>query len=286
MKEKKRQWIRYGVCGVLLACAVGVIAWQGVSYAMDTGNDEVVSRVEVMTSETIEYDGVEETTQVTMQATTITTKATTVTTKKANSSTRKSSSSSNSSKTSASDTGSSVSFPLELNTATVEELTELPGIGDVIAARIVAYRDQIGGFINRDQLLEVEGIGEAKLADIYDLIYLTQEYWYPEEEETTVTDAPVVVQTQPPTAVVAAAEEKDIAEEPTEIEIMDLNEVELEDLMLLPDMTEELATAILDFREYIEYFSDPLELLYVDGMTSNYFLSIQDYIKVDPIETS
>lgn len=52
---------------------------------------------------------------------------------------------------------------VELNTATVEQLVELPGIGPSYAERIIAYRDALGGFINVQQLMEIKGIGEAKM---------------------------------------------------------------------------------------------------------------------------
>lgn len=52
---------------------------------------------------------------------------------------------------------------VELNTASIEQLVELPGIGPSYAERIVAYRDALGGFINAQQLMEIKGIGEAKM---------------------------------------------------------------------------------------------------------------------------
>ncbi len=59
---------------------------------------------------------------------------------------------------------------LNLNTATVEQLDALPGVGPVLAARIAAYRTQHGGFRSVDQLREVSGIGEAKFADLRPLV--------------------------------------------------------------------------------------------------------------------
>lgn len=50
---------------------------------------------------------------------------------------------------------------LDINTATVEQLVALPGIGQVLAERIVAYRDAHGPFTSVDQLGDVEGIGDA-----------------------------------------------------------------------------------------------------------------------------
>ena len=54
--------------------------------------------------------------------------------------------------------------PVNVNTATAEELEELPGVGPATAQAIVEYRRQHGRFRSVDELLDVRGIGEAKLA--------------------------------------------------------------------------------------------------------------------------
>ncbi len=53
--------------------------------------------------------------------------------------------------------------PVDLNTATVEQLDALPGVGPVTAAAIVAWRDANGKFTSVDQLGDVDGIGPARL---------------------------------------------------------------------------------------------------------------------------
>ena len=63
-----------------------------------------------------------------------------------------------------------VSFPLDINQADSEALQALPGIGEVLAARIIAYRDENGPFSSPDQLMNVEGIGEKRLEAILDYI--------------------------------------------------------------------------------------------------------------------
>jgi competence protein ComEA len=60
--------------------------------------------------------------------------------------------------------------PLNLNTATVEQLQELPGVGPVLAARIVDYRQRQGGFRSVEELLNVAGIGDAKYAELASLV--------------------------------------------------------------------------------------------------------------------
>ena len=56
--------------------------------------------------------------------------------------------------------------PLNLNTATQEELAQLPGIGEELARRIVEYREANGAFESVEELMEVSGIGEGKFAGL------------------------------------------------------------------------------------------------------------------------
>jgi competence protein ComEA len=54
--------------------------------------------------------------------------------------------------------------PISLSAATPEQLETLDGVGPTLAARIVEWRQANGGFSSVDQLLEVPGIGEGRLA--------------------------------------------------------------------------------------------------------------------------
>jgi len=62
------------------------------------------------------------------------------------------------------------SAKVNINTASVSDLMGLPGIGQITAEKIVAYRKENGRFTSVAQLTNVSGIGEKKLEEIIDLI--------------------------------------------------------------------------------------------------------------------
>jgi competence protein ComEA len=59
---------------------------------------------------------------------------------------------------------------VDLNTATLEQLDQLPGVGPVTAQRILEWRTQNGRFAAVEQLQEVSGIGDARFATLRDLV--------------------------------------------------------------------------------------------------------------------
>jgi competence protein ComEA len=71
---------------------------------------------------------------------------------------------------STSESGGSAHGPVNLNTATEADLDSLPGIGPATAAAIVADRAAHGPFAAVDDLARVRGIGDAKLAQLRDLV--------------------------------------------------------------------------------------------------------------------
>ncbi|GAB3913104.1 hypothetical protein GCM10011575_21240 [Microlunatus endophyticus] len=67
-------------------------------------------------------------------------------------------------------TAGSAAAPVNLNTATVDELDELPGVGPVTAQKIIDWRAQHGRFDSTEQLQEVDGIGPKTYADLASMV--------------------------------------------------------------------------------------------------------------------
>ena len=62
------------------------------------------------------------------------------------------------------------SAPININTASLEELMTLPGIGEVIGQCIIDYREENGAFMSEEELMDVKGVGENIFGRIKDRI--------------------------------------------------------------------------------------------------------------------
>lgn len=272
MKQECLKWLMRGGTTVLLAGAVGLLFWQGTRHVSER---ELSARPRRLAAETVETTGTEA--AVSAAETTLhtgTRRTKTASAKRAGQASQETRTAPEST-TPAAET---VTFPLELNAAPAAELEQLPHIGAVLAERITAYRDQIGGFSNREQLLEVEGIGEATLYEIYDLLYLENETFPEPEPEPAESPAPAAepqpAETAPP------ATEPPAAAAPAVTFPLDLNQATAAELEQIPEMQPELAEKIVAFRQQIQAFSSVYELLYVDGMTEAYFVQLRDYVQI------
>jgi competence ComEA-like helix-hairpin-helix protein len=253
MKENHFTRLRYGVGLALLLAAAGIILWQGIG-GMDSSSTSVQKIVEITsTTSTVTTVFSAATTSTGRQTTTVSTQATEkVTTEEA--------------------VTESVQFPLELNQATAAELTQISGIGEVLSERIVAYRSQIGGFSNLEQLKEVQGIGDGIYSKIVGFLYL-------ESETYPVSEAEVVESAEPAENSVEIAEPESV---PAAGFPLDLNLATKEELLQLPEMTDSVAEEILQFRAENQYYSSVYELLYLDGVSDKYFQQIREFVQVDP----
>lgn len=129
----------------------------------------------------------------------------------------------------------------DLNTASIEELQEIKGIGEVLAKRIVRYRSQIGGFID-----------DIQLKDIYGLKYETRE---------NLT-------------------EKFTVKNPVEFEKIDLNKAKVVDLVEVHYIDYELARRIVNYRTTREGITSFEELAEIQGFPYDRMDRIKLYFKI------
>ncbi|MDO4156189.1 MAG: helix-hairpin-helix domain-containing protein [Oscillospiraceae bacterium] len=157
-----------------------------------------------------------------------------------------------------------ISYPLDLNAASAEELETLPGIGSILAQRIISYREMVGEFSNLEELMLVNGIGTGIYEQISPYLFIIG------------GREPVFSESELPKEWESATES--IIES---IPILDINTATAVDFQKLPGVTPTIAENIVQLRIQIQYFQNIYELLYADGMTDALFLSIRDYLYVN-----
>ena len=159
---------------------------------------------------------------------------------------------------------------LDINSATAEELTQLNGIGEHLAAVIVDYRTQHGGFLNIEELMQVSGIGEATFADIRGHVFVAD----PIYTTAAQTEKPTIPDIEP-------TEEVETTEPPLTLEDVapvDINTADAETLMLLPHVDEETAEETVELRVKLGHFSNTYELLYVKSLVQSDVADILEYV--------
>jgi competence ComEA-like helix-hairpin-helix protein len=156
----------------------------------------------------------------------------------------------------------SADLNIDLNTATAHELRDLRGIGEVLAERIVKYRDSKGGFRSKEELLQVYGIDEELYASISDQIY------------TSEVELPV--------RLVA-----DVVEQPKEQKknvIVDLNMASQTELQQVRGIGPAFSERIVEYRKRLGGFVTKEQLLEIYGIDEDHFEMIQGQIKLNPAQ--
>ena len=129
---------------------------------------------------------------------------------------------------------------IEINSASVENYKSLRGIGDVLSVRIVKYRNLLGGFYSKKQLLEVYGLSEETYNSIKDYL---------------------IVDT-------------------TKIAHINLNFSEFRDFIFHPYLKKKDVKRIIDFRDSIGFITDENQLLEFSVLNDSVFGKISHYLEV------
>lgn len=131
---------------------------------------------------------------------------------------------------------------VDLNTADTSRLQQLRGIGPVFASRIVKYRSLLGGFVSTDQLLEVYGFTEDRLASV--------------EPHLTLSES--------------------------DVKLLPINSATLNELRRHPYLDYYQARAIIDYRKSVGSIKSQDDLLKIPLLDENTIRKITPYIQYNP----
>ncbi len=208
-------------------------------------------------------------------------------------------------------------FPMDINAADMQQLMLVKGIGEKTAGDIIAFREQHGAVTSIDQLIEIDGIGEAMIELLKQYFYVTDDIYaeyttstakttvtLPETKSTSAkterrterrtatrrttqspkTEPETEQQTEteaPPELDTETATETDPSErERVAVDINHASAEEISECLLLPA---EKAEDIVAVREQIGYFSSVSELYLVESLTRQDIIDITDYIIILPL---
>ncbi len=133
-------------------------------------------------------------------------------------------------------------FIVELNGADTFELQRLRGIGPSFARRIVSYRKRLGGFLRKEQLMEVFGMDSSRYAAML----------------------------------------PNITVEPDSVHRIDLNNVTFKELLKHPYFSFEMTKAVMIYRQKNKKFKSAEELKNIEGVNDSVFRRVSPYLRVDP----
>lgn len=159
---------------------------------------------------------------------------------------------------------------IDINTADAQTLQKLPGIGPSYAARIVTYRRQNGGFASKDDLLEIKGIGKARLEKINPLIKIG-------EDKADVTSMALDSLPMPDEIAKSSPQEKEESESRL---VINVNTADRQTLQKLPGIGPAYAEHIVKYRQKHGSFTDKDQLLKIKGIGKKRLAKIKPFIKL------
>jgi competence ComEA-like helix-hairpin-helix protein len=167
---------------------------------------------------------------------------------------------------------------VELNTANIESLVELPGIGPSMAEKIITYRVEIGGFSYIEQLMEIPGIGEAKVNGLIPYVSI----------DTSLVK--ILIKKPDDDFKEDTTKKETITSDTLSLwpiklksgETLELNGAKIEDLQRLPGIGLTFAQRIYDYRTRLGGFYAVEQLKEVAGLGEAKYVVLQPYLSLNP----
>ena len=186
-------------------------------------------------------------------------------------------------------------FPMDINFATYEALLCVPNIGEKTAQNILDFIHEKGVISDMDMLLEINGIGEAKLNDLKRYFYVsdiftvktttttttitesktTSKSTTTPKQTTAVSKTTMPKETKPPKTTTVTTTT------PTPVRTkVNINTASADELMacLLIDRTQ--ANEIVSLRDEIGGYSNILEILYCESISDSLYSEIDEYLEI------
>ena len=144
---------------------------------------------------------------------------------------------------------------VNINTAGLETLVKLPGIGPVKAQAIIEYRENIGKFESINDITNVKGIGEATLAKIEPYLKIIGDSTEVKSSLSSEADMALTAK-------------------------ININTASFNELILVPGIGEKKAQAIIKYREEVGDFKTKDEIKNVKGIGDSIYKKMKNKIKV------
>src|SRR5439155_8101410 len=175
--------------------------------------------------------------------------------------------------------GIGLSYRIDLNGADHVELLQLPSVGENLARKIEAYREEHGGFREVNELIQVHGIGPATLERLRPWVVIKTRPGSDRAEEAEAIPAAQSRTTEGPRSGKRSSSKKALSQKEAALsQPIDINHASAAELQRLPGIGPKTAQLILDERDKARFKSTD-DLRRVRGIGPKKLESIRPYIK-------